>query len=258
MRISWATEPGSPARPNEDFVAAAPGAVVVLDGCSLPLGTDLGCAHGTAWFSRSLGTRLLARLTDGHGPAARPPVGPPEGAHRPASRPLVGRLAGAIADVAAAHRGDCDLNHPQTPAATVVALRVRGDALDYLVLGDSTLLLHTAGRLDAVTEPPGRITPYAAADPAVAERAITGTVPLREVRRAILMTDGASRPADRFHTLDWRELLRLVETYGPMALIERTRETEYADPDGVRWPRGKRHDDATVAYCDFSGAGSGT
>jgi hypothetical protein len=86
----------------------------------------------------------------------------------------------------------------------------------------------------------------------VAERAITGTVPLPGLRRAVLMTDGASRPADRFHVLDWRELLHLVETYGPASLIDRTRELEHADPDGARWPRGKRHDDATVAYCEFA------
>lgn len=68
MRVEWATDQGSPERLNEDFVAAAAGAVVVLDGCGLPLGTDLGCVHGTAWYARSLGTRLLARMLDGAGP----------------------------------------------------------------------------------------------------------------------------------------------------------------------------------------------
>ncbi|MCQ0019934.1 hypothetical protein [Actinomadura madurae] len=91
--MEWATDQGSPERLNEDFVAAAAGAVVVLDGCGLPLGTDLGCVHGTAWYARSLGTRLLARMLDGAGPPAGSPVGPPEGAHRPGTRPLVARLA---------------------------------------------------------------------------------------------------------------------------------------------------------------------
>ncbi|WP_262401302.1 hypothetical protein [Actinomadura sp. CNU-125] len=144
MRVTWATDEGDPRRGNEDFVAAAPGAAVVLDGCGLPLGTDLGCVHGTAWYSRALGTRLLARMLDGLGPQAGPPVGPPEGAHVRADRPLVGRLAGAVADVAAAHRATCDLSAPTTPAATVLAVRVRGDLLDYLVLADSTLLLDCA------------------------------------------------------------------------------------------------------------------
>ncbi|MEU5879739.1 integrase [Spirillospora sp. NPDC047279] len=245
MRVTWATDQGGPERRNEDFVAAAPGAVVVLDGCGLELGTDLGCVHGTAWYSRSLGTRLLARLTDGLGeaPPAGPPVGPPEGAHRPARRPLVGRLAGAIADVADAHRATCDLSVPTTPAATVVALRVRGDVVDYLVLADSTLLLETAEGLQEVT---GR-HPFAAADPDVAEAAITGSVPLEGLRRAFLLTDGAARLADDFGLTDRPGLVRLIDEAGPEGLIGRTREAERSDPDASRWPRHKIHDDATVA-----------
>ncbi|MFF5257636.1 integrase [Actinomadura viridis] len=250
MRVSWATDQGSPLRPNEDFVAAAPGAVVVLDGCGLPLGTDLGCVHGTAWYARSLGMRLLSRLVDGLGgvPQAAPPVGPPEGAHRPGERPLVARLAGAIADVAASHRATCDLRRPTTPAATVLAARVRGDLVDYLVLADSTLLLDGPGGVREITGGPY----YAAADPAAAEHAINGTVPLREVRDAFLLTDGATRLADRFGLTDWPGLARTVRREGPEALIARTREVERTDPEATRWPRSKPHDDATVAHCAFS------
>jgi hypothetical protein len=239
MRVSWATEPGSPDRPNEDFVAAAPGAVVVLDGCSLPLGTDLGCLHGTAWYARRLGTRLLTRMLDD-------PAVPVAGA---GGDPLRAALAESIAEVAAAHAGTCNLSHPNTPAATVVALRVRGDAVEYLVLADSSLVLHTLGRLEVVTKPMART--YAAAHPAAARRAITGVVPLPGLRRAALLTDGATRLADSFGVNDWRELVHLLEEYGPAALIERTREAELTDPDGLRWPRTKRHDDATAAFCTF-------
>jgi len=247
VRVQWATDQGSDDRLNEDFVAAAPGAVVVLDGCGLPLGTDLGCRHGTAWYSRSLGTRLLARLLDGLGPPAAPPVGPPEGAHRPAGRPLVARLAGAIADVAAAHAGTCDLRAPTTPAATVLALRLRGDLVDYLVLADSTVLLAGPGGVCEITGGPY----YAAADPAVAEAALTGTVPAAELDRALLLTDGATRLADMFGVTDWAGLAALAVDPGPAGLIERTREIERGDPRAVRWPRAKVHDDATVAVCSF-------
>lgn len=247
MRVNWATEQGSAERGNEDFVAAAAGAVVVLDGCGLPLGTDLGCAHGTAWYSRSLGVRLLARMLDGLGPLAGPPVGPPEGMHRPGERPLVARLAGAIADVAAAHRSGCDLSAPTTPAATVLAVRVRGEWADYLVLADSTLLLDGPGGVQEITGGPY----YAAADPSVAEAAITGTVPVVDLRRVFLLTDGATRLADTFGVTDWTGLAELAVRPGPAGLIERTREIERTDPRAVRWPRAKVHDDATVAACVF-------
>ena len=247
MRVEWATDQGSPERPNEDFVAAAAGAVVVLDGCGLPLGTDLGCSHGTAWYARSLGTRLLARMLEGLGPQAGPPIGPFEGPHRPGARPLVARLAGAIADVAAAHRATCDLRVPTTPAATVLALRLRGDLVDYLVLADSTVLLDGRDGLREITG--GRY--YAAADPAVADAAITGTVPAADLRRAFLLTDGATRLADLFGVTDWAGLAALAVDPGPAGLIERTREAERTDPGAVRWPRHKVHDDATAAVCEL-------
>ncbi|MCP2338175.1 protein phosphatase 2C domain-containing protein [Actinomadura rupiterrae] len=251
MRVTWTTDQGSPERRNEDFVAAAPGAVVVLDGCGLPLGTELGCVHGTAWYARSLGTRLLARILDGLGdtPPAGPPVGPPEGRHRPGNRPLVARLAGAISDVAASHQATCDLAHPNSPAATVLAARVRGDLLDYLVLADSTLLLDGP---DGIQEITGGVA-YASADPRIAEYAITGTVPLADLRSVLLLTDGATRLADMFGETDWTGLARIVQKDGPEALVARTREVEATDPHAVRWPRTKPSDDATVALLGFVG-----
>jgi hypothetical protein len=249
MRVTWATDEGSPERGNQDFVASAPGAVVVLDGCGLPLGSDLGCVHGTAWYARSLGMRLLSRLVDGFGgvPPSSAPVGPPEGTYRPDERPLVGRLAGAIADVAESHRATCDLSLPTTPAATVLALRVRGDLVDYLVLADSTLLLEGPDGLQEITGGPY----YAAADPRGARYAITGTVPVGGLRDAYLLTDGATRLADLFGLADWQGLARTVREQGPAELIARTREVERTDPRATRWPRGKPHDDATVAHCAF-------
>ena len=34
MRVVLASEPGTPGWPNEDFAAVAPGAAVLLDGCT--------------------------------------------------------------------------------------------------------------------------------------------------------------------------------------------------------------------------------
>ncbi|MEU6034923.1 hypothetical protein ABZ801_05900 [Actinomadura sp. NPDC047616] len=86
---------------------------------------------------------------------------------------------------------------------------------------------------------------------AAAEHAITGTVPLRDVRRVLLLTDGATRLADLFGVTGWAGLVKIVEGQGPAALVARTREVEHTDPRAVRWPRNKPRDDATVAYCTF-------
>lgn len=230
MRVTWATDQGSPARPNEDFVATALGAAVVLDGMSIPMDRETGCVHGRPWYVGQLATRLLAGLLDhGQGPAAA--------------------LAQAITETAAAHGGRCDLAHPWTPATTVVALRVRDQVADYLVLSDSTLLLDQGGQVTALT---AEGSGFAAADPRVAGRALTGNAPLRELRRAALLTDGATRLADRFGLADWPETLTTLAERGPAALIEQVREAERSDPHGQRWPRTKRHDDATAAFCEFS------
>lgn len=88
----------------------------------------------------------------------------------------------------------------------------------------------------------------AATDPAAADEAITGTVPLGQVQQAALLADGASHLVDSFNALTWAQLLDLLHTQGLTALIDRMREAERSDPVGDRWPRFKRSDDATAAY----------
>ena len=267
-----ATAPARPAADNEDFAAVAPSAAVLLDGASMPAGVESGCAHGVAWFARTLGTALLARACD------------------PASGPLAGCLRAAIDDVRAQHGGTCDLEHPWTPTATVVAIRVRGGELEHLVLADSSLVLTSVGgamhvvtdrRLDAalhgtrsaLREVPLRHPDYAAAfrdhmaavqsrrnsadgfwvaaaDPAVADHALTGSTPLPSVESALLVSDGASRLTDLFGLASWAGLAEIVRGDGPAELIRQVRVAEASDPDGARWYRSKATDDATIVYCD--------
>ncbi len=267
-----ATAPARPAAGNEDFAAVAPSAAVLLDGAGIPAGIESGCVHGVAWFARTLGTALLARACD------------------PASDSLSGCLRAAIAAVRALHGGTCDLEHPWTPTATVVAIRVRGGELEHLVLADSSLVLTGPGgqtqvvtdrRLDtalqgtrtALDRIPLRDPAYAAAfsdhmravqgwrnipggfwvaaaDPAVAEHALTGSCPLASLAAALLVSDGASRPADLFGLVSFAELAEIVRRHGPAELIRQVRSAEADDPDGRRWRRSKATDDATAIYCD--------
>ncbi|GAA2876014.1 protein phosphatase 2C domain-containing protein [Streptosporangium fragile] len=127
MRVTFATEaaPGRPDRPNEDFVAATLDAVVLLDGTGTPAGSESGCTHGVAWYARSLGSTLLTAMTQ-------------------TAKPLPETLAEGIKAVASLHDFTCDLAHAGSPSATVVMLRRTGDALDWLVLADSVLVLDTA------------------------------------------------------------------------------------------------------------------
>ena len=121
MSVIFATD-AAPGRPNEDFVAATPNAVVLLDGSGTPAGSESGCVHGVAWYTQSLGSTLIAALVqDG--------------------KPLTEILAEAIKAVASLHDFVCDLTHPGSPSATVVMIRRTAGTLDYLVLADSVLVL---------------------------------------------------------------------------------------------------------------------
>jgi Protein phosphatase 2C len=268
--VTLASIPAKPNQPNEDFVAATPNAVVLLDGAGTPSGSESGCVHGVAWFARRLGTTLLSAITADEG------------------SDLVECLSASIREVRGLHSDTCDLEHPGSPSATVIALKVREQALDYLVLADSVLVLDLSTELRVVTDdheakigrqfrremdslPNG--TPehkrahreyvetlraqrnrrggfwVASTEPDAAVQALTGSMPRTEVRAAALLTDGASRLVDRFGLATWDDVLKRLATLGPRELLRQVREAERADPAGSRWPRGKTHDDATVAYC---------
>ncbi len=70
-----------------------------------------------------------------------------------------------------------------------------------------------------------------------------------QVRAAAILSDGASRLVDRLGFATWKGALKTLDTLGPQELLRQVRGAENSDPLGSRWPRGKAHDDATVAYC---------
>lgn len=272
MRVSFATEPGSPERPNEDFVAASPTVAVVLDGLTAPAALGIGCMHGTPWYVRQLGTGLLRAAT------ARE------------SRPLTEVVSDVIADTASLHDGTCDLSHPGTPSASVVLLRESPETVDYLLLFDSVLILREANevvmvtdnRVYSIAQPEREATRkhligtiehqnavrelvdaerrhrnkkggywVAGAIPDVAQHAVTGSVDRGQLSSAALMTDGVSCLADTYGATDWSGLLTRLTDVGPAEVIGEVRNLEATDTDGSRWPRYKASDDATAIYCEF-------
>jgi hypothetical protein len=258
-----ATSAGRSDRPNEDWVAATSDLAVVLDGATVR--TDTGCVHGVAWYARKLGAGIIAAA------AAK-------------SRPLTDVLADAICDVTALHP-DCDLTHPGTPSAATAIVRLEGETLRYLVLGDITVVLdtttgHTVVRDDRVSQtaaverarsdqfPIGapekqaalvemkhaelaaRNQPdgywIAATDPAVVAHALTGETPATQIRRLAVLSDGAARAVELFHHHTWPSALDALEREGPQRFIDQIRAAEHADPFGEQHPRNKNSDDATA------------
>lgn len=271
MRAAMGTEPGTSGA-NEDWCAATPAFALVLDGVTP--GEVTGCLHGVPWYVRHLGSYLVLHLAE--------------------DVSVTDALANAIRDVAALHQHTCDLSNPGTPAATVALLREYQHHIQYLVLADSVLVLDTEDGTEVVTDSrvdevatveregttrylvgtpehqqsverlmaaqlyarnrPGGYW-VAAADPSAALEARTGTVQRRNLRRAAILSDGASRLVDQYRLTTWLGLLDILSSGGPGALINRVREADNMDPSGQNWARYKRSDDATAVYVWFSDTG---
>ncbi|MFD4723054.1 protein phosphatase 2C domain-containing protein [Streptomyces sp. NPDC058423] len=269
MRVSFASSP-RPGRENEDFVIASPDVAVVLDGAGIPDGLSTGCVHGVPWFVQQLGTDLHRRATE-------------------QQSSLTQCLADSIHHVRQLHASTCDLNDLMTPTATVAMARVRGKSFEWLALSDSTIVISGPDGLQAIAD--HRVSDVTASqrigmaaslerlsetdrrrklayaqrdvmnqadgywvaghDPKAAEEALTGTAPLSDITAVALLTDGAARPVDDFHEMTWPEAMNQLEADGPQSLIDHTRAMENSDPKAERWPRGKRHDDATAVLLRF-------
>ncbi|MBW1603058.1 hypothetical protein JJV70_13260 [Streptomyces sp. JJ66] len=266
MRVEMVTRPGAAEVANEDYVSAVlpasgrGGALVLLDGVTPPPG-GYGCVHDVPWYTTQLGTSLLEL----------------SGSRR--DMPLARCLREAITLTAAEHASTCDLSHARTPQATVIVVRWDENVVEHLVLSDSVLLVESASgevtpilddRLDLLrptvrglataAERAARIEALrnvsggfhtAAADPAVADRAVTGVTPRTRVRTLAALTDGAARWSDVFGLGDWTALATALRERGPAAVIDEVRAAEAADPHGAAHPRGKPHDDATAALVEF-------
>ena len=250
MRVRMASDPARAGRVNEDFAGAVPEAAVLLDGAGIA-GAGSVCRHGVAWFATGLGGSLLGRL------ALAP------------ERALPALLAEAIVEVTDRHRDTCDVADPISPSATVAMLRVSGGAIDYLVLGDSFLVLDRVGDAPlVVTDPrelvisrryeialargdePRRVLRELRAhrnrpggfwlakdDPRAADEAITGSCPVAGLSGAVLLSNGVSRIVDRFGLIDWAG----VVSGSPAGIIDRVRRAEAREAVAP--------DDATIMYC---------
>lgn len=226
---------------------SGPDFVVVLDGATAPAGVDSGCRHTVAWLVGRLGGQLAMPLL------AR------------SSAPLADLLADAIAGVGIEHADTCDLANPDSPSSTVAMVRVRPDGIDHLVLADSpilmrsptgTLTVHSDDRIDLLpdyslatisrlrNQPDGFWV--ASTEPKAAYEAVTGTTDLADAEVVAVLTDGASRYAERYGH-PWQELLDVLTTAGPRELVNRVRAYDAAADAGSF--RGKRYDDATAVLC---------
>ena len=237
----------APGGRNEDLVIAANDWCVVLDGATELAGVDSGCQHGVKWYVSHLALSLANQLTDN------------------STASLTDILKLSIENVSGQHEHSCDLSNPDSPSSVVLILREKEEFIDYLGLSDSAIILdkkdaglqvilddrtahlpsHTIEAVRRLRNSEGGFW-VASATPGAATHALTGSVPKLTVRSVALLTDGAYRLVDRF---GWQlsDVLGLIEKSGPTSVIREVRQAELHD----KVSKGKKHDDATVAYIRF-------
>jgi hypothetical protein len=253
--VSAASLPGSDQVPNEDWFRTGPGWMVVLDGVTPVPGN--GCVHPIPWFVEQLGEAIEDGLSG-------------------ENHSLRAILAGAIAATVAAHEGTCDLTSPQSPAAQVAILRAVDDRVEWLVLGDCTIVIkrqdeapvaYCDDRADRLPDPPEPVLvngirryplEYVAAVrnrpggfwvastlPEAADEALHGWCPAGSLQSAALLSDGLTRLVERYGWT-WPTLLDEGERQGAKALIRSVHDADRAaEPTGAR---GKTSDDATGVF----------
>lgn len=279
INVHAATIPGAPGQPNEDAYAVLPTLLVVADGATSPPRLGDGCRHGPGWYAR----RLVANVVAAH-------VEDPRATGAYVLADAIDRTTAAHADTCdLTHPGTpsatVTMLLPDDHAGA--DWLVLGDATlvldtgeDLQVISDDRLSNSSATERAAVLtggaalsrEEHGRRVAalvdsqrryrnrpggfwVAATDPQAAHNALIGRVPLSGpggLRRAALLTDGATRGVDTFGLMSWPAALALMTTNGPTALLEAVRKTEDDDPDGATFPRMKRSDDATAVVVSWS------
>lgn len=283
MRTETTSESGTSQRPNEDYVSVAlpasgqGGVMVVLDGVTPPQSGD-GCTHGVPWYTARLGgsmlelsgsrrdltlsqclTSALSRTAEAH--ASTCDLSHPR---TPQATVVTARWGEDTVEYLVLSDSVLLLEHTDGSVTAAIDPRLSQLPEPVRALGAyvRTLPRDAPERNEARAQyaravealrntPDGNGFFTAAADPAVAARAVTGSVPRRETAALLGLTDGATRWADVFRLGDWPELFRVARTAGTASLISQVRAAEHADPEGTAHPRGKTSDDASAVLIEL-------
>lgn len=267
---------------NEDYVAVAltgdTGAFVLVDGVS---GADAGCIHGVPWYVARLGGELLTLASTRHGTDLRgclaAAISVTADRHRatcdltpaytPQSTVVVARWLADRCEYLVLSDSTLLLQR-RDGALTVVTDRL-GSRLSEDVLSRFGAMLRARDALPggsaeraaahhAYLAASSRLRNAeggfftAAADPSVADRALTGAVPRSDVRALAAVTDGAGKWVDVFGLGDWRACMDLLRDGGPRTVIAQVRAAEAVQTrQGSEAECGKPTDDASAVFVEF-------
>lgn len=274
MLVTAHTRPATADAPNEDWYAATNDLVIVLDGATIR--TETGCIHGLPWYVRNLGIQLMdaaanleTSLSECIAVAIRTVSamhsdtcdlthpGTPSAAigmvrHRPSST----FEYAVLGDISVMFKveGHEHVNAVVDPRVSQVAVAERRECDRHLIGTDEKMAAILAMK---DLELAGRNTAggywIASVDPSAAEYALTGSLPVDQVPRFAVCSDGAMRALEMTSVNTNDAVVDTLRHLGPSALVDMVRAAEERDSQGARWPRNKAFDDATAVFVDVQG-----
>jgi hypothetical protein len=132
--IRLASVPREGAHANEDLTVVFGNFAWVLDGASDPLDHSEGCTHNASWYTSALSGELIAAL------------------EQQPKEHLRGLLATAIGSTRKGHEKVCGQGVHLQPSAALALVRWSSDHLEYLVLGDCTILYEDHDGVVSITD----------------------------------------------------------------------------------------------------------
>lgn len=263
---SW---PASADRENEDSTACSSHVAVVVDGAGFPKSMRSGCSHSVAWYSRTLAaafqfflTDLQVTMRDALASAISNVVAEHEN--------LCDLAAGSPSATVAAWRvTESHLEYLVLCDSSILLsfvdgryLEVTDDRISRVIEPWIGAALAQGSRTDLMISPQELLAVRGEAldtlrntsngfwcaqnDPAAADEALEGSIPLHELRGVVLATDGVTRG---IHLLDSHTLEETVEAAlfnGHDQLLEQIRAAEDDQRETLVLSAIKVHDDATL------------
>ena len=265
--------PGDPAKPNEDAFAAEPFASVVFDGATMVNDPIMPGRSDAAWIAQFGARRLLAHLREGISPRAALRHALADAQHsfeglrrRPPQEryeiPCASMMLATPRDGGfdALWYGDCAalvlrpdgtwdiighaFDKKASESADAARLAAERAMAPVGALARAEFLPFFRASRNKLNMPGGTwlFSPMAEASEHVSRAAVAapaGTL-------VILCTDGFLALASDYDVYDPRALVEIAASRGLKALGEELRAIEDGDPEGRKFPRFKKGDDATA------------
>ncbi len=155
-------------------------------------------------------------------------------------------------------KNDVDISDPKSlwnVSAALLACHRAAGYFEYAIIGNCLIMvIKTDGSWEVFTGNSGNCEGALNGCEESLSLAITGIFPLEKISKIILMTDGFILPRENPQLPpDYQKMADIISDAekGAYYFCKEIRFRENLDPDGIKYPRVKKHDDGTLIEINF-------